>query len=258
MLEAGRTFHIYVDETSKSARYFGVGAIFCRRDAAQEISSVVADTVVSYQQRADKEIHWTDLKKHLLPLYTEVGTTLVSYTQQKTRKMRYRALMVESRRIDRTLDPKANREDILAKFIFTLAYGFAADFGPNLFYHVFIDSPDGTEGPSVAMQCALNNKCKSQLGYTDRPFKTVKFVRSEKSRLIQATDLITGAVAYETNAQHLASDGAAHRRSLWANMLAASKLKTFAEPTKYWPKLFQIRHFDFEKSAFTRFATTPC
>jgi hypothetical protein len=36
-------------------------------------------------------------------------------------------------------------------------------------------------------------------------------------------------------------------------MLAASKLESFAVPTKFWPKLFQIQHFDFDKSRFTRF-----
>lgn len=156
--------------------------------------------------------------------------------------------MVESRRIDRTLDPNADREDILAKFIFTLVYGFVGSFGPNIHYHVFIDSPDGDEGPSISVLCALNNKAKSQLGYEDRPFKSVKFVRSEKSRLIQATDLLTGAVAYETNSEHLSPSASAHRKALWAEMLAASKLATFAAQTKFWPKTFQIQHFDFSRT----------
>ena len=253
MDNTGRSFHIYVDETSKSAKYFGVGAIFCRRDAAEQISSYMSDAVVRHEQRPEKELHWTELKGHLLPLYRDVGTTLVAYTQRPRPKMRYRALMVESQRIDRSLDEKANREDILAKFIFTLVYGFAADLGTNLDYHVFIDSPDGEEESSVSMQCALNNKCTSQLGCGEQPFKTVKYVRSENSRIIQATDLISGAVAYETNGLHLAHGAAKHRRSLWADMLEASKLETFAAPTKFFPKLFQIRHFDFKKSQFTRF-----
>lgn len=89
------TFHIYVDETSKSAAHFGVGAIFCRRDAAEQISTFMSEAVASSGQRLDKEIHWTELKKHLLPLYLEVGTTLVSYTQRQrgNAKMRYRALI---------------------------------------------------------------------------------------------------------------------------------------------------------------------
>jgi len=37
-------------------------------------------------------------------------------------------------------------------------------------------------------------------------------------------------------------------------MLAASNLPTFAALTRFWPKTFQIGHFDFEKSRQTRVA----
>jgi hypothetical protein len=254
MDDENRTFHLYVDETSKSANYFGVGAIFCRRDAAKEMSTEISAALVAHGQRPDKELHWTDLKKHLLPLYTFVGTKVISYTQ-KPKKMRFRAIMVESKHINWKVDPKANREDTFAKFIFTLVYAFAKDFGPNIKYHVFIDSPDGSEEPSSKTRAMLNNRCKSQLGYIE-PFKTVKYVRSENSRMIQATDLIVGAVAYETNAHHQALSAATHRRELWSSMLTASNLTTFAAPTRIWPKTFQIGHFDFKKSKLTRFART--
>lgn len=127
----------------------------------------------------------------------------MSYTHKRrgSAAMRFRALIVESSKIDRSIDKSANREDIIAKFVFTLVYGFAAKFGRNIDYHVFIDSPDGSEGLNVPTQCSLNNKCKSQLGYENQPFRSVRYVRSEKSRLIQATDLLAGVVAYECNGQ---------------------------------------------------------
>lgn len=56
----GRTpavFHIYVDETSKNATYFGVGAIFCSRDSAQQIASFMTETVVKHGHDPEKEIH---------------------------------------------------------------------------------------------------------------------------------------------------------------------------------------------------------
>lgn len=208
----------------------------------------MSEAALAYQQRADKEFHWTELKAHLLPLYTEVGCKLIGFARKPKPKMRYRALMVESRHIDRKIDKDANREDMLAKFIFTLVYFFVKEFGENLDYCVFIDSPDGEECSSVALQCMLNNRCSSELGFENRPFKQVTYVRSENSRLIQAVDLLTGAVAYETNGLHRATNASKHRQRLWANMLAASTLSSFATPTKFWPKEFQIQHFDFGKS----------
>ena len=71
------------------------------------------------------------MKSHLLPLYRTAGTKLVSY-MQKPKKMRFRIIMVESKHVDWKIDPKANREDTFARFIFTLVYGFAKDFGPPL------------------------------------------------------------------------------------------------------------------------------
>jgi hypothetical protein len=50
---------------------------------------------------------------------------------------------------------------------------------------------------------SLNNECTHDLGFTRKPFKTVKFVLSENSRGVQAADLMTGAIAYETNRRHL-------------------------------------------------------
>lgn len=123
-------FHIYVDETSKSETYFGVGAVFARRDAAKEIKEFIDAAVGRHNQRPDKEIHWTELKGHLLPLYAEVGTQLIKFTQRPPQpKMRYKALVMESRKVDRKLDPSANPEDILAKFMFTLLREFAKDMG---------------------------------------------------------------------------------------------------------------------------------
>jgi hypothetical protein len=64
---------------------------------------------------------------------------------------------------------------------------------------------------------------------------------------------MTGAISYETYRRHLEPDASEHRRFLWTDMLAASGLKTFAEPTRYCPPQFQIWHFDFDKSQRTRF-----
>jgi hypothetical protein len=206
-----------------------------------------------YGQRQDKEIHWTELTNHLLPLYMDVGCKLIACTQVKPYRMRYHALIIESSKIDRSINAGANREQILERFIFTLIFNFASNFGPENIYHVFIDSPDGSEGPDVPLKCMLNNKCFSHFEKRTDPFHTVSHVRSEKSRLIQAVDLLSGAVAYETNSLHLAAKPSKHRLALWSAMLRASNLSTFAAPTTNRMSRFQIRHFDFEKSASRRF-----
>jgi hypothetical protein len=251
-----QSFHIYVDDSSKAEAYFGVGAVFCRRDAAQELKRFIDDAVVRHRQRPEKEIHWSELKGHLLPLYSEVGTKLIAWAGPRRPKIRYRALIMESRLVDRKLDPNANGEDLMAKFMFTLLRDFARQFGEHVDYHVFIDSPTGDETGAAKLFYSLNNECAHQLGFKRQPFQTVKFVLSHKVRGIQAADLITGAIAYETNRLHVREVRSKHKQQLWSDMLAASALGTFAKPTRYYPQQFQIWHFDVAKSKSTRFGTS--
>ena len=166
--------------------------------------------------------------------------------------MRFNALIVETSKIDRALSGGANREVILSKFMFGLIFQMASNFGVFNKYRVFIDSPHGREENDVALQAMLNNRAFSRTGKRTNPFKLVRYVRSETSRLIQAVDLIAGAVAYETNSLHLAANRANHRLALWRAMLDASGYETFAAPTRSRMNRLQIMHFDFEKSAARR------
>ncbi|MFN0217847.1 MAG: DUF3800 domain-containing protein [Hyphomicrobium sp.] len=248
-------FHIYVDESSQTGHhYMAIGAIFCRRDAAAEISTAITETVLRHKQRADKELHWSELKGHTLGLYQDASSQLIGFTQ-KNRKMRYRALVVDAHQVDKSLNKDRRREVPLAKFIFTLVFGFARDFGPKIRYHVWVDKRSDTVADKTTDKqtlYALNNKAKTVFGWPEGPFADVAFVDSKKSRLIQATDILTGAVAYETNGKHLASDASKHRVALMRHIIEASRLQTLALPTPRWPFHFQIAHFDFEKSFIIR------
>lgn len=255
MSKKRQVFHIYVDESSKNDTYFAVGAILCENKSAAAIASEINQLVASHQQRPDKEIHWKEFKNSslLVPLYCTVGTTLISFTQNKPRRMRFRSIIVERQHIIRDRDNGETMEDVIAKFIFTLVFNMAEQVGGSVDYFVYIDSPDGDERSDIRTRSSLNNRYKTKFNAPDGPFKSVKFVRSEASRLIQATDLMTGVIAYEMNGRHLAPGAALHKRKVFADMLAQSKLTTFTVPTKHYPPQFQIQHFDFTKSQFTRF-----
>jgi hypothetical protein len=219
-----------------------------RKDAAEEIAQELTAILAAHGQRKEKEYHWTELKKHTLPMYREAVQSFLGQIRITGGKLRYRALIVDNHKVRHSLNAGGNREDTLAKFIFTLVFGFVRDFGPQIHYHVWIDSRSSITTDDVRTRCSLNNKVKSELGWDTQPFKIVRFVESHKSRLIQATDLITGAIAYETNGRHRASDASAHRRELMEHTAKCAKLTTLAKPHYKWPWKFIIGHFDFEKS----------
>lgn len=227
-----------------------VGAVFCSKDAAPEIATAMEQTLSQHRQRATKEFHWNELTSHTLQLYKDVLSALIGFTITH-HKMRYRALVVEMSKVDRSLDKYRSREALLAKFIFTLVFGFARQFGPNIKYYVWIDkradSVDDLEMDKRTLH-SLNNEAKSKFGWDEGPFASVRFVDSKKSRLIQAVDMITGAVAYETNQKHRALDASQHRVALLRHVIDCTTLKTLAEPTPRWPFGFQIMHFDFTRA----------
>lgn len=244
-------FHIYVDETSKDDSFFGVGAILCEGKAAGFLNDWIEGAIVRNKQPSTREIHWKSFKagRDSEALYTDVGTSLIGFTQTN-RRMSYRALLVESRHVIRNRD-KETIDDIIAKFIFTLIFQAVKRPGGGVDYHVYIDSVDGSEHPDVRTLHALNNQYKSRFKQADGPFKSVTHVKSENHRLIQATDLLTGVIAYEMNGRHRVPNAAAHKKAVFNSMLAKSRLQTFTTPTKMFPPQFQIWHFDFARSAFT-------
>ncbi len=246
-------FNIYVDETSKNDTYFGVGAILCEDKAATFLEGWMHERIAANKQPFEKEIHWKDFKKSndLVNLYTEVGTSLIGFAINAPRRLSYRSILAESRRIQRDKRAGETLDDVIAKFVFTLVFEAAVRVGSTVDYHVYIDTVDGDERSNVATLCALNNKYKSKFRLEEGPFKSVEYVRSETNRLIQATDLLTGVIAYEMNGRHLVPGAALHKKQVFEAMLAKSRFRTFTEPTKHYPPQFQIRHFDFARSTFT-------
>jgi hypothetical protein len=247
-----QVFNIYVDESSKNGHtYFAVGAILCEQQSAGYIESHINQLVTAYKHPPNKEIHWKDLKnsRDHVALYSAIGTSLISFTQVNPKRMRYSSLIGESRHILRDRSKGETIDDVIAKFVFTLVFQLIKAVGMSVHYNVYIDLPNGDERSDVRTLCSLNNEIETKLGGKDGPVKSVNLVRSEASRLIQATDLITGVVAYEMNGRHLMG-AKEHKRKVHADMLAQSNLPTFAAPTTRRHPQFQIWHFDFSKSDY--------
>ena len=132
-------FHVYVDESSQTGHgYMVIGAILCSKDAAPVLAAAMDECLAQHGQRATKEFHWNELTSHTFQLYKDVLSAIIGFTIVR-RKMRYRALVLDMSQVDRSLDQNRSREALLAKFIFTLVFGFARQFGPNVQYYVWID-----------------------------------------------------------------------------------------------------------------------
>lgn len=244
---ANPTFHIYCDESSQhgGSDYMAIGATFCRSDAAALIATEI-NSFAKDPANPVREFHWAEMGKLQLVPYQKLIT---AFAQAKDYKLlRYRCLLIHNRQLEPRRYSEGDRDLMLTKLIFGSVYSFASHFGPKTKFVVFLDKRTTKHDPDV-MKYTLNNRAKTEFRVTSGPFKSVTFVRSEDSRLIQATDVITGAIAFEKNGRHLVQNASPHKVALWQHLKLSIKLDTLARPTRGYPSLwFNIRDFDFSKT----------
>jgi len=237
-------FHIYCDESCQNAhRYTVIGATLCRPDAAGKVSARLNELVELHGRGSSRELKWTNLKGHKLNLYREV---ISAYFEMMDRRMlRYQCLVIDNNHVNHDLYSEGDHDLGFTKFMFVLLYSFAEMLRSNVHFHAFIDERS-TKRPIEVMKYALNNKCKTHLPAHRQPFQSVRFVKSERSRLIQVTDIITGAIAAETNGHHLLSSSSAHKIDLMRHIAACARLESLARHKFRWPN-FSIWHLNFDK-----------
>ena len=96
---------------------------------------------------------------------------------------------------------------------------------------------------------STTDRAKTQFEAKVGPFQRVEPVSSDKSRLIQATDVITGAIAYEKNRAPSMPKAALHKKALWEHVKLSTRLDTLAKPNfGFLSQRFTILDFDFTKS----------
>jgi hypothetical protein len=237
-------FHLYCDESCQNAhRYTVIGATLCRPDAASKIRDRLNELIELHGQSRHRELKWTNLKRHKLNLYRDVTSAYFQMMDQ--RMLRYRCLVIDTTTVNHDLYSDGDHDLGFTKFMFVLLYSFAEMLRSNVHFHAFIDERS-TKHPIEIMKYTLNNKCKTHLPAHKQPFQTVRFIKSEESRLIQATDIITGAIAAETNGHHLLPNSSAHKVNLMRHIAACAQLDTLALHKFRWPN-FSIWHLDVEK-----------
>lgn len=94
------------------------------------------------------------------------------------------------------------------------------------------------------MKLMLNQRANREHPRGYDPYRLVTFVNSKDSRLIQLTDIITGAIAHETNQHHLAVNAAPHRIEMMRHIARCAHVPTLAVRTQPTRSGFDIWHID--------------
>jgi uncharacterized protein DUF3800 len=246
----GGRYHIYSDESSQhgGSAFTAIGATFLRNDAAEELASILDGIATENKLFPVSEFHWTEMQKVHLEQYKKLVTCFTDAMHGK--QLRYHCVLIENRKLKPRDYSGGDRELTLLKLSFGPVYSFASRLGTNIKYYVYPDSKDTKHDPDVMLHC-LNNRARSAFGVKIGPFRTVCPTPSENSRIIQATDVITGAIAFEKNEQHLKTQPkpAAHKMALWEHVKKCTTLDTLAKANKgLLSQRFAIWEFDFSKA----------
>lgn len=196
------------------------------------------------------ELKWQKLKRQNKKMYIDLVSTYFELQQQEL--LHYYCLVVDNSTVDHKKYNDGDQDLGFTKFVFTLLYEFSRTYRSNNLYYCFLDDRTTRHRPET-MQSALNARVRrdSPRGYD--PYRLVAFTKSEKSRLIQATDVITGAIAYETNQHHAAAAPAQYKIEVMKHVARCAGVYTLAAPTPRIGNGFDIWHLEFRTPKRRRF-----
>jgi hypothetical protein len=247
-IETVPKYHIYCDESSQTKhRFLVIGATICKASVAPRIAATIEHIIKPHG--GTSELKWEKVKRRNLPMYKAVAD---GFGQMVTGSfLHYYALVVDTTKVDHKKYNEGDAELGFSKFLFTLLFKFARVYRPEYRFHVFLDERTTKHTPDL-LRTILNARARRQQIRDFDPYRTVEFAKSENSRIIQLTDLVTGAIASATNMHHLAPTASKHKTEMMHYMVKCCGVRSLAIPTPVPGKGFDIWHIDFEAAARKR------
>ena len=240
-------YTIYCDESSTSEPFTVIGAIIMHKSTA-ESGELRLDEIIR-QRNGSNDCKWEKVKRKTEPLYAHLVDCFFSAVQSG--HFHYYALVIENAKMDHKTFNEGDKEIGFNKMLFQLLFQFVRKYGGQPRFYAFLDRRTTVHTPEN-MRRMLNAKAARDLQITHKPFRACQFRDSEKVRLIQLTDIITGAIAYQTNSRHIA-DGAAEHKVRIAELVASKAgLTSLARPTPRRTQCFDIWHFDLDRAKGSR------
>lgn len=246
-LPAFDKFHVYCDESSTADRYTVIGALVCHETVEPKFTRWL-DSIVE-KGRPTSELKWQKVKRHNLALYKEVvAATLKACASQYAC---YYAIVVDNSAMNNRLYNEGDKEIGFNKMLFQLMFKLARVYRNQPRFYVHLDYRTTKHTPERLREM-LNAKARKDLRVTHEPYRTCHFRQSHEVRLIQAADIITGAIGYRLNQHDLAVDAAAHKVELMKYVAELAGVRTLCRQTPFRhadKKGFDVWHIDLNARA---------
>jgi len=187
------------------------------------------------------EFKWSKCSKAKLQAYKDFAGLLV--TGAKKNKLHFHSLIVDTHKINNNLYNQGDRDLGLSKFIYQLLIKFG-----RLYYHVgYLDvrMDNRTTSQDIEeLRAILNNGIRKRWQVATRPYRSLAFVESHDHNIVQAVDLVIGAIAHFKNAK---VSGATHKQELAEHILGLCGHQNLSDDTPWRERRFSIWNFRFRE-----------
>ena len=186
-----RVYNIYCDESchleNDGIPVMVLGGVYCGAEKVRRISHAIRELKRQYGLAPDFEVKWTKVSRGKIDFYRAL---IALFLQDDT--LHFRGILIPDKR---TLDHGRFGQDhdkwYYKMYYVMLRYVFSA---PNR-YRIYLDIKDTRGGHKVRHLHEV--LCNSLHDFDRETVERVQQIRSHESELLQLTDLLTGAIAYE-------------------------------------------------------------
>lgn len=231
---------IYVDESCADGRnrYLIHGALFLRGSLIEPLRQRIAETVEA--SRIPDEIKWSGINRAKRSREEAVVAHYfdgVSIDQPATGH-RFQSLIVDQHRLDVSGYHEGDRDRCFYKCLYQLLVKRIAAFsqaGEDV--HIVLDQRTTLRYNLRDLHGSLNNALVRDLQERAPVVRTVTFRDSRTCRLLQLSDLLTGAVGFHQNGRHLRADSSEHKVAVSSLIAERACMTSLAVPESGRPQM---------------------
>ncbi|SDQ31910.1 Protein of unknown function [Pseudoxanthomonas sp. CF385] len=221
--------HVFIDESCQNAHQFMVlGALIVPGQIVKETEEAFEAELV--RQGMSAELKWTKVSRAKLAAYQ--GSIDFYFNWLHPRGASFQALIVNCHELDHRTFNQGDPDLGFNKFLYQLLYQKVGKrFGDMERVVVDLDARNSTRHVTE-LQNVLNTTMIRDNGDPGRaPFARVAHRNSKSTRLLQLTDLLTGAIAWHKNSHDARPDCSAAKSALADHTARSVNLRRLGNST---------------------------
>jgi len=225
----------YIDESSQTQhRYLVIGGTILPKDSVADFIAALWDA--RKPELPTGEMKWGKVSRTKLPAYKRVVDTFFAPWYKDA--PHFHSLVIDTSRQKHKVYNQGSREIGFNKEIYQLAMKFGRLYWA--LFHIYPDQRTTDQSPDD-LRLILNRGIRKKGDTRDWPYRRLQFRDSEKTELLQLTDMFAGAIAYRHNEHHRAANASPAKIELSEYILAKAGIKDVKRDTPVRGK-FTIWH----------------